>query len=46
MAPAVIPNIATEIAMKAKWYESATLKIRVSRISCINVARVTKKSPA
>ena len=32
-APTVIPNIAIEIATKAKWYHIVTLKIRVSRIS-------------
>jgi len=32
MAPTVIPNMAIEIARKAKWYQMVTLKIRVSRI--------------
>ena len=45
-APAVMPNIATEIATKAKWYHIVTLKIRVSAISYISVESVTKKSPA
>jgi hypothetical protein len=37
--------MAIEIAMNAKWYHMVTLKIRVSRISCIRVASVTEKSP-
>jgi hypothetical protein len=44
-APAVIPNIAMEIAMKAKWYHMVTLKIRVKRISNIRVARVMRNRP-
>ena len=44
-APAVMPNSATEMATKAKWYHMVTLKIRVSAISYISVASVTMKSP-
>ena len=45
-APTVIPNMAIEMAMNAKWYHMVTLKIRVSRISNISVDRVTRKRPA
>ena len=44
-APTVMPNIATEMAMKAKWYQRLMEKIRVSRISKTSVARVTRNSP-
>ena len=38
--------MATEMAtVKAKSYQSVTLKIRVSRISCISVASETRRSP-
>ena len=40
-----MPNIATEIATKAKWYHIVTLKIRVRRISYISVESATKASP-
>jgi hypothetical protein len=40
-----MPNIAMEIARKAKWYHIVTLKIRVSMISSINVESVTAKRP-
>ena len=39
-APTVMPNSATEMATKAKWYHIATLKIRVSTISYISVVSV------
>ena len=39
-APSVMPNSATEMATKAKWYHIATLKIRVSTISYISVVSV------
>ena len=32
-APTVMPNSATEMATKAKWYHMVTLKMRVSAIS-------------
>jgi hypothetical protein len=32
-APIVVPNRATEMATKAKWYHIVTLKMRVSTIS-------------
>ena len=32
--------------MNAKWYQVTTLKIRVSRISSISVASVTRSRPA
>src|ERR1039458_2933757 len=41
-----MPNMASEMATKAKWYHMVTLKIRVSRISSIMVASVIKKRPA
>ena len=44
-APAVIPNSATEMATKAKWYHIVTLKIRVSAISSMSVAAVTQERP-
>jgi hypothetical protein len=44
-APKVIPNMATEMAMKAKWYHIVTLKIRVKRISNISAAMVTRNRP-
>ena len=37
--------MATEMATNAKWYHMVTLKIRVSAISYMMVARVTRKSP-
>ena len=40
-----MPNIASDSATNAKWYSIVTLKIRVSRISYISVARATKKMP-
>ncbi len=46
LAPAVMPNIATEIATKAKWYHIVTLKIRVRRTSYISVASATRNRPA
>ena len=46
MAPTVIPNMAIDIAINAKWYHMVTLKMRVSRVSYIRVARATMKSPA
>lgn len=45
-APTVIPNMAIDMAMKAKWYHMVTLKILVSRISNISIDRVTRKRPA
>jgi hypothetical protein len=45
IAPADIPNMAIDIAMKAKWYHMVTLKIRVRRTSYINVESVTIKRP-
>ena len=45
-APAVMPNIATEIATNAKWYHIVTLKIRVSRISYISVESAMRNTPA
>ena len=44
--PTVMPNMAMEMATKAKWYHMVTLKIRVSRISSISVDNVTRKRPA
>ena len=35
--------MATEMAIKAKWYHMVTLKMRVNRISNIRVASVTRK---
>src|SRR5262245_19965063 len=46
IAPTVSPNIATEMAMKAKWYQVMTLKMRVRTISWSSVAIATQKSPA
>ncbi len=46
IAPTVIPNIATDMAINAKWYHMVTLKIRVRRISYIKVASVTINRPA
>ncbi len=40
-----MPNIAIEIATKAKWYHIVTLKIRVSRISYMSVASATSRRP-
>jgi hypothetical protein len=45
IAPTVIPNIAIDMAIKAKWYHMVTLKMRVKRISCISVARATMNRP-
>ncbi len=45
-APTVMPNSATEMATKAKWYHIATLKIRVSTISYISVVSVIANTPA
>src|SRR5688572_666074 len=45
MAPTVKPNIASETATKAKWYHIVTLKMRVRRISCINVDRAVRNRP-
>ena len=45
-APTVMPNRATEIATKAKWYHIVTLKIRVRAISSMSVESVTRKRPA
>ena len=42
----VIPNRATEIATKAKWYHIVTLKMRVKPISYISVESVTMNRPA
>src|SRR5262249_24246182 len=44
-APTVIPNSASEIAPKAKWYHIVTLKMRVKMISYISVASVTMNRP-
>src|SRR5437867_10156908 len=44
-APTVMPNMAIEIAMKAKWYHMVTLKMRVSRISYITVASAVANRP-
>ena len=44
-APTVIPNRATEMATKAKWYHIVTLKMRVRAISSIRVDRVTRARP-
>ena len=41
-----MPNMATEMATKAKWYHIVTLKIRVSTISYISVVSVTTNRPA
>ena len=41
-----MPNSATEMATKAKWYHMVTLKMRVSTSSYISVERVTRNSPA
>ena len=40
-----MPNSATEMATKAKWYHIVTLKIRVSAISYISVDSVTMNKP-
>ena len=40
-----MPNIATEIATKAKWYHMVTLKMRVRSTSYISVERATNASP-
>src|SRR5215207_1895153 len=45
-APNVVPNRATEMATKAKWYHMVTLKIRVSTISYISVVSVMTNKPA
>ena len=45
-APSVVPNRATEMATKAKWYHMVTLKIRVSTISYISVVSVMTNKPA
>ena len=39
-APTVVPKSATDMATKAKWYHSVTLKIRVRTISYIRVVSV------
>ena len=43
--PTAAPNMATEMAMNAKWYHIVTLKMRVRTISYITVASATKNSP-
>ena len=45
IAPAARPNIASEIAMKAKWYHIVTLKMRVRNSSNCRTESVVKKSP-
>ena len=45
-APAANPNMASEIAMNAKWYHIVTLKIRVRNSSSCNNERVVKNKPA
>ena len=42
-APTVIPNIATEIAIKAKWYHMLTLNTLVSTNSYIKVTRAQEE---
>ena len=44
-APAASPNMASEIAMKAKWYHMVTLKILVRNSSSCNSERVVKNRP-
>ena len=46
MAPAASPNIASDIAMKAKWYHIVTLKMRVRKSSNCRSDSVVRKSPA
>src|SRR5262245_47539534 len=43
-APTVMPNMAIEIAMKAKWYHMVSENTRVSSTSNIRVANVTRNS--
>ena len=45
MAPNVIPNMAIEIAMNAKWYHIVTLKIRVRNSSSCKSERVVRNRP-
>ena len=44
-APRVIPNIAIDMDINAKWYHIVTLKIRVRRISYIRVESVVRNNP-
>ncbi len=44
-APAASPNMASEMAMKAKWYHIVTLKILVRNSSSCNSERVVKNRP-
>jgi len=44
-APAVTPNIATEIEKKARWYQFTTLNKRVSIISNASVVEATRNVP-
>src|SRR5262245_27085933 len=45
-APAVRPNMASEIAMNAKWNHMVSEKMRVSSTSNITVASATRNSAA
>src|SRR5262249_49687125 len=44
-APAANPNMASEIAMKAKWYHIVTLNIRVRNSSSCRSDSVVRKRP-